>query len=55
MSHAEERSLVALGVAFVLTIILWVGVWSIERHERGARERRDRLPKRPPLRRGYDD
>jgi hypothetical protein len=55
MSHAEERSLVALGVAFGLALILWAGIWSIEQYERLARERRERLPRRPPLRRGYDD
>ena len=49
------RLVITLGVCLILCGVMLLGYLIIERQEREAKDKRDKAPKRPPLRRGWDD
>ena len=53
--QVDDRLFGAIAVAVILLAVMAAGVWAMEKAERAQRERNSKLPKRPPLRRGYDD
>jgi hypothetical protein len=49
------RLVIILGICLILCGVILLGYLAIARQEREARAERDKAPKRPPLRRGWDD
>jgi len=53
--HTSENLLQALLLSVIIAGVLLIAHLLVERQEKRERERRDKLPKRPPFRRGWDD
>ena len=49
------RLVITLGVCLILCGVMVIGYLVIERQDQRAKAERDKAPKRPPLRRGWDD
>ena len=49
------RLVITLGVCLILCGVMVIGYLVIERQDQRAKAERDKAPKPPPLRRGWDD